>query len=86
MQGLVPRGIRGGGQHRRSPRDLDREGVEVADVAWREASPCEGSLAGVSVGPSSFAPILSGLEVVVDRPEHGRPLEARLGAMVAAMA
>ena len=83
---MVLLGIWRDGQRQRSPRESDREGVKVTDVSRREASEGEGGLARVSVGPLSFAPILSGFEVVVDRPEQGRPLEALLGAMIAAMA
>src|SRR5215210_6688140 len=67
------------------PAGSDREGVAIADVARGEAGQCEWGLAGMSIGSLAFAPILSGLEVVVDRPEQRGPLEALLGAMVTAM-
>ena len=58
------------------PVALDREGIEIADVARREASHGERGLAGVAILPVPFTPILSGLKVTVDRPEQRRPLEA----------
>ena len=83
---MVGLGIWRDGQRQRSPRESNREGVKVTDVSRREAGQGERRLARVSVGSLAFAPILSGLEVVVDRPEQRRPLEALLGAVVAAMA
>ena len=58
------------------PAASDREGIEIGDVPWCEAGHHEGGLAWVPVRSLAFAPILSGLEVVVDRPEQRGPFEA----------
>jgi len=62
----------------------DVQGIEITDSIGGNPGDGEGTEAGVAIMSLAFAPILSGLEVVVNREDESRPFKARLGDVIAA--
>ncbi len=54
-------------------------------AGWRPGD-LQGTLAGVPIMTFALTPPLSGFEVMVDGPDQGRPLQASVGAVIAAVA